>query len=136
VPAVIRTLLDRTSAACIAPHFLGVLFHPFDGLAIPGTGCLLVRQLPVGHGQKEPVEGVAALAQLHRLFQRRDRRLPIACFRQTEHGSGLGKHRWVVERTLSWLHQFRRLRVRYERRDSIHKALLTLACIVTCSYFL
>jgi transposase len=32
------------------------------------------------------------------------------------HGSGLGTHRWVVERTLSWLHQYRRLRVRYKRR--------------------
>jgi transposase len=26
----------------------------------------------------------------------------------------LGKTRWVVERGLSWLHQFRRLRVRWE----------------------
>lgn len=26
---------------------------------------------------------------------------------------GLGKTRWVVERTLSWLHQFRRLRIRW-----------------------
>lgn len=33
-----------------------------------------------------------------------------------EHASGLGSQRWVVERTLSWLHQYRRLRVRYERR--------------------
>ena len=35
--------------------------------------------------------------------------------------------RWVVERTLSWLHQFRRLRIRYERRADIHEAFLTLA---------
>ena len=28
------------------------------------------------------------------------------------HGSDLGVYRWVVERTLGWLHQFRRLRVR------------------------
>ena len=25
--------------------------------------------------------------------------------RQTEHGSGLGRYRWVVERTFAWLHQ-------------------------------
>jgi transposase len=31
------------------------------------------------------------------------------------HGSGLGRLRWVVERTFSWLHGFRRLRIRYER---------------------
>jgi len=48
------------------------------------------------------------------------------------HGSGLGKTRWVVERTLSWLHQFRRLRVRYERRADIHQAFLTLGCALIC----
>lgn len=44
------------------------------------------------------------------------------------HGSGLGKVRWVVERTLAWLHQNRRLRVRYERRVDIHEGFLKLAC--------
>jgi transposase len=28
----------------------------------------------------------------------------------------LGRHRWVVERTLAWLSRYRRLSVRYERR--------------------
>jgi IS5 family transposase len=40
----------------------------------------------------------------------------------------LGRHRWVVERTFAWLSRFRRLRVRYERRDDIHLALTKLAC--------
>jgi hypothetical protein len=44
------------------------------------------------------------------------------------HGSGLGQYRWVVERTLSWLHPFRRLRVRYERRADIHEGFLSLGC--------
>jgi transposase len=61
---------------------------------------------------------------------------PVLAKRNTEHGSGLGQYRWVVERTIAWLHQFRRLRVRYERRDDIHQALLTIGSIVTCSYFL
>ncbi len=52
--------------------------------------------------------------------------------RRTEHGSGLGVYRWVVERTLSWLHQFRRLRIRYERRRDIHEAFLTIGCILIC----
>jgi len=34
--------------------------------------------------------------------------------RGVAHGSGLGKVRWVVERTFAWLHQFKRLRVRSE----------------------
>jgi transposase len=52
--------------------------------------------------------------------------------RYTEHGSGLGKFRWVVERTNSWLHQNRRLRVRWERRADIHQAFMVLGCIKIC----
>lgn len=52
------------------------------------------------------------------------------------HGSGLGRTRWVVERTLAWLHRFRRLAVRYERRPCIHEAFLTLACSLVCWYYL
>jgi transposase len=57
---------------------------------------------------------------------------PVLAKRNTPNGSGLGKTRWVVERTLSWLHQFRRLRIRYERRDDIHRAFLTVGCILIC----
>jgi transposase len=52
--------------------------------------------------------------------------------RNTEHGSGLGRSRWVVERTFAWLNQFRRLRVRYEKRDDIHEAFLSLGCALIC----
>jgi transposase len=48
------------------------------------------------------------------------------------HGSGLGAQRWVVERSISWLHQHRRLRVRYERRDDIHEAFMSIACSLIC----
>jgi IS5 family transposase len=44
----------------------------------------------------------------------------------------LGRHRWVVERTLAWLNRFRRLTVRYERRADIHQAFLTLSCALIC----
>jgi transposase len=50
----------------------------------------------------------------------------------TGHGSGLGRQRWVVERTISWLHQHRRLRLRYERRADIHEAFLSIACSLIC----
>jgi transposase len=53
---------------------------------------------------------------------------PFIARRRTTHGSGLGTVRWVVERSNSWLHQFRRLRTRWERRADIHEAFLTLAC--------
>jgi transposase len=52
--------------------------------------------------------------------------------RGSEHGSHLGTTRWVVERTIAWLHQFRRLRVRYERRADMHEGLLRLGCIMIC----
>ena len=61
---------------------------------------------------------------------------PRIAKRRTDHGSGLGVYRWVVERTISWLHQFRRLRIRYERRLDIHEAFLTLACALICHRFL
>ncbi len=61
---------------------------------------------------------------------------PLLARRSTPHGSGLGKTRWVVERTLAWLHQFRRLRVRDERRDDIHHAFLQLACSLICWHHL
>jgi len=38
----------------------------------------------------------------------------------------------VVERTISWLHQYRRLRVRYERRADIHEAFLQIAGCLIC----
>jgi IS5 family transposase len=43
----------------------------------------------------------------------------------------LGRHRWVVERTSAWINQHRRLRVRDERRDDVHFALLVLGwCLI------
>ncbi|NGM24419.1 transposase, partial [Roseomonas stagni] len=44
----------------------------------------------------------------------------------------LGRHRWVVERTLAWMARFRRLVVRYERREDIHLAFVTLAAALVC----
>ena len=36
----------------------------------------------------------------------------------------------MVERTIAWLHGMKRLRVREERRDDIHLALLQLGCSI------
>ena len=57
---------------------------------------------------------------------------PVIARRQTEHGSGLGRHRWIVERTFAHLHQFKRLLVRYERRDDMHEAMLALGRCLVC----
>lgn len=67
----------------------------------------------------------------------RDRRIrPRLAKRNTPHGSGLGAFRWPVERTLSWLHRFRRLGYRRDRLLPIHEAFLTLGCALIACRFL
>jgi hypothetical protein len=53
----------------------------------------------------------------------------------TQHGSGLGELRWVVERTFAWMHSFRRLRIRWERLPEIQEAFMHLACAVVCQRY-
>ena len=57
---------------------------------------------------------------------------PVIARRGTEHGSGLATYRWVVEQSIALLHWFRRLRIRWEIRDDIHQAFLSLACAIIC----
>ena len=47
----------------------------------------------------------------------------------------LGRHRWVIERTLAWFARFRRLAVRYERRADILDAFHRLAAALICLRF-
>lgn len=56
--------------------------------------------------------------------------------RGVESSEKLGRHRWVVERTLAWLNRFRRLTIRYERRLDIHEAFLQLGCVLICWNYL
>jgi transposase len=71
-------------------------------------------------------------SQPHRQKLRQRGIQPVLAQRRTDHGSGLGIYRWVVERSLSWLHQNRRLRIRYDRHDDIHDAFLIIGCIKIC----
>jgi transposase len=58
--------------------------------------------------------------------------VPHIARRGIESSERLGRYRWVVERTLSWLNRLRRLKVRYERRADIHLAFLSLGCAFLC----
>ncbi|GAA1328150.1 hypothetical protein GCM10009647_066220 [Streptomyces sanglieri] len=49
-------------------------------------------------------------------------------YADTLHVTGLGTYRWVVQCSFAWLHGFKRLRIRWERRADIHEAFLKLAC--------
>ena len=63
----------------------------------------------------------------------RDRHIkPFLAKRNTQHGSGLGIVRWVVEQSEALVHQFRRLKMRFDKRDDIHQTFLTLAEVVIC----
>jgi IS5 family transposase len=57
---------------------------------------------------------------------------PRIARRGIESSGKLGRHRYVVERSLAWLVGYRRLQVRYERRADILTALLQLACALIC----
>jgi transposase len=61
---------------------------------------------------------------------------PRIARRGIESSERLGRHRWVVERTLAWLGRYRRLSVRYERRADIHEAFLHLGCSLICLNYL
>jgi len=68
----------------------------------------------------------------HRAELRRRRVRPRLARRNTDHGSGLGVIRYVAEQSQALLHQFKRLRTRYDVRDDIHESFLDLACCVIC----
>jgi transposase len=93
----------------------------------------------VGHPKSKPdaVQGDLAYdSEPHRQGLRDLGVEPILPEKQIDDQEGLGETRWPVERTLSWVHQNRRLRIRYERRPEIHQAFLTLACIKICASIL
>jgi len=52
---------------------------------------------------------------------------PFIRRRGAPHGSHLGRVRWVVERTISWIKGLRRMRVRYDRLDEAIVAWASLA---------
>jgi transposase len=100
-----------------------------------------IPDLPGGGGDKHnrPQELYADRAydsEPHREELRERDIEPVIPKRRTEHGSGLGIYRWVVERTGAWLHGFGKLRLRTDPDGAIHKALVALASALICLRFL
>jgi transposase len=62
--------------------------------------------------------------------------VPRIARRGIDSSERLGRHRWIVERSLSWLLGCRRLGLRYERRADMLQGLLHLACALICVRFL
>lgn len=93
----------------------------------------------VGRPRQRPDRIVADRGYDHDNYRHELRRRgvePVIARRGTKHGSGLGRWRWVVERTFAWLHNYRRLRIRWERDPTVHMAFLTLACALMCRRYL
>jgi len=89
----------------------------------------------VGRPRRRPDTVIGDRGYDHDKYRRlvRERGIkPLIARRGSEHGSGLGTLRWIVERTFAHLHQFKRLLVRYERRDDMHEAMLALGCCLVC----
>lgn len=57
----------------------------------------------------------------------------LLCPRGSPHGSGLGKRRYVIERTLSWLGNFRRVKLCYEKTGVHFQAFHNLAAGIVCA---
>ena len=93
-----------------------------------------IRQ-PSGRRRKRPAKLHADKAydipRCRRALTRRRIKVRIAR-KGIESSTRLGRHRWVIERTLAWLSRYRRLTIRYERRVDIHQAFLTLGCALIC----
>jgi transposase len=68
-------------------------------------------------------------AERHRDLCRSFGALPRIHRRGRPRGSGLGKHRWPVERSLAWVLENRRLALRYDRLAFVVHSLLRAACI-------
>jgi transposase len=81
----------------------------------------------------ESLYGDRAYASEAKREELRERHIePFLPDQRAPHGSGLGVVRWFVERTLSWLHGFGRLRRRLDRKTELQEAFLQLACDLIC----
>jgi transposase len=103
---------------------------------------LIEAVLPIrqcwGRPCKRPAKLHADKAYDHRFCRaacRRRRITPRIARRGSDTSQRLGRHRWVVERTLAWFNRFRRLAVRYERRADILLAFHLLAASLICLRF-
>jgi hypothetical protein len=92
-----------------------------------------------GRPRKRPEKLHADKAYRSRKNQRalRARRIKSRIARPgVESSERLGRHRWVVERTIAWTDQMRRLLIRYERRADIYDGFHPLGCALICFNFL
>jgi transposase len=123
-----RTGCPRAALLTVANRHDTVVFEALID-AIPP-----IRQ-PNGRRRRRPgklhADKAYDIPRCRQALRRRHIRVRIAR-KGIDSSQHLGRHRWVIERTLAWLNRYRRLTVRYERRADIHQAFLTLGCCLIC----
>ncbi|NIJ11160.1 transposase [Saccharomonospora amisosensis] len=100
----------------------------------------LVMAIPAVKSRRGPRRGRPAKLHADKAYDQRALRHWVRtqgiCVRIARKGiesaEKLGKHRWVIERTIAWLTGCRRLTLRYERKAAHFLAFLQLAAAVTC----
>ncbi len=126
-------IVDRRGIP-LATRLTGANRHDSLGFAELGDAVPSIRT-PAGRRRKRPAtlhaDKAYDMPRCRQALSRRHIRIRIAR-KGIESSERLGRHRWVVERTLAWLNRSRRLTIRYERRADIHQAFLTLGCCLIC----
>ncbi|WNG33316.1 IS5 family transposase [Archangium minus] len=99
--------------------------------ALPLLDAILPIKGPRGRPRRRPAKGHGDkgydYADVRRSLRKRHI-IPRIARRGIESKERLGRHRWVVERSLGWVHTMKRLRVREERSAQMHLSLLRLGC--------
>ena len=112
--------------------------RPDDGLFEPLLEAIPPLQGRRGRPRRRPGKVHADKAYDVPHCRRYLRRRGIGCRiarKGVESKTRLGQHRWVAERTIAWLHRYKRLLVRYERLEENHQAFLDLGCALICFRF-
>ena len=126
-------LVDQRGLPLVAT-ISGAQVHDSRMLIPPLEAVPLVASL-AGRPRKRPSKlhaDKASASRAHRAWLHSSGITPRIDRSGIESRERLGKWRWMLERTLGWLHRFRRLHLRYERRADIHQASLSLAGILIC----
>jgi transposase len=98
-----------------------------DGLpAVPGR-----RGRPRRRPDKLHADKAYDQQPLREAVRERGIRVRIAR-KAVESSQRLGRHRWVIERTMSWLMRYRRLVRRYDRKGAHFAAFAALAAALIC----
>ena len=96
---------------------------PWDSLAVPASGPPNSTRTKATPTRQAPTAPSARIT-------------PRIARKGVESSERLGRFRWVVERSLSWIVAFRRLALRYDRQAAAVLAFLHLACALISLRFL